>query len=512
MAKIIEFYEYWNSISNYYFNQNDEIDKYLINNYGSLIDDYNEGTSIIYDCLIYDQLTRHYYRKEVSSHIITYFNNKTYNLISKYKYDKEIINNLGINDWIFYMLVLRHTNRREELLYVMNECWERLLIIKDPIPVLLKKFIRATYTRGNFNEEVELVKFEKDNDNYNNYLEILDSISPTYINFNINNNNKIGNYSELYKYSTIIISLSGGVDSVSCLFSLRKIGKKIIAVHINYNNRKETEEEVKFLSTICHYLDVKLYVRKIEEIKREKANKYDLRDIYENYTKKVRYNSYKRVFEIENDDKNQTKPLVVLGHNKDDCLENILTNMAYNNKYENLRGIELETEIDNIIFYRGLIEITKDEIYKFAINNNLPFLKNSTPEWCQRGKIRTSVVPILKKWDNRIIDGLFNMSLVMEELYKNMMRNVKEFEIRSTIKEENLNSESYIYWKNVIFNLFKFYPSNKSLRTLIERLENWKNKKKEINKKTKIIINNRLILLLWKNKEPGMISYEFIIS
>ena len=57
----------------------------------------------------------------------------------------------------------------------------------------------------------------------------------------------------------------------------------------------------------------------------------DLRDIYEAYTKKIRFNCYKKF------DKH---PIVILGHNKDDCFENILTNIAYNSKYDNLKGIE----------------------------------------------------------------------------------------------------------------------------------------------------------------------------
>ena len=92
-----------------------------------------------------------------------------------------------------------------------------------------------------------------------------------------------------------------------------------------------------------------------------------------------------------------------------------------------MRGSDIISEIDGIIFYRPLLNISKNDIYKFALDNNLPFFKNSTPEWCQRGKIRSMVVPVLEKWDNRIIDGLFNLSSIMSELYKNMMINVNEF-------------------------------------------------------------------------------------
>mgnify|MGYP003348497370 CR=1 FL=1 len=69
--------------------------------------------------------------------------------------------------------------------------------------------------------------------------------------------------------------------------------------------------------------------------------------------------------------------------------------------------------------------------------------------------------------------------------------------------------ESESFTLKEIFNLYSFYPSNKSLRALIERINIWKKKEHQINEKTKIIINKKLILLLWKNKKKGMISYEF---
>lgn len=489
------FYNDWYNRRKYWFCLNNENDEYLSSTYGYLIDEYEyTPKTFMMGILIYDQLTRHFYRNQNANHIITYFNQKALKIALEFK--KEEIENLSFDDWCFYMLVYRHTNEPKHLFYVMKEAWEKL--------PLSKSFIKATYNRANFEENLTLISNENKNENFD--IKILDVNSTTNVNANVNANinfniKTIGDYSGLEleenKTKPIIVSLSGGVDSICCLYMIRNLFKetrKIVAVHINYNNREETEEEVKFLSIICKNLEVELYVRKIEEIKRLPCIQNDLRDIYESYTKKVRYNSYRKI------DKN---PLVILGHNKDDCLENILTNVAYNNKYDNLTGIELKTKIDDITFYRPLINISKDEIYKYANTYELPFLKNSTPNWSQRGKIRTNVVPVLEKWDKRLIPGLFNASKVLSDLHLNLKMNVKrEFKMNMKMKIEELNL-SFLYWKYGIFELFKYYPSNKSLTSLIERLETWKNKsnKIDINKKQKIIINKKLELLIWKNKE-----------
>jgi tRNA(Ile)-lysidine synthetase-like protein len=490
-----KFYDDWIDRKQYWFNQNDENDKYLSDNYSHLIDDYSYDIELkpILGILIYDQLTRHYYRNEYSNHILIYFNNKALEIANKHKTEL-FIKNLNINDWSFYMLVYRHSNIRENLLFVMDECWK----LTSEIP---KNFIKATYTRANFKEELDYynypILFDRNILDNDPSLEI--SLKQLY---------KIGKFEKL-NVDIIIISLSGGVDSVVCLYNIHNYYKenvniKIVAIHINYNNRQEVEDEVKFLSCLCFHLDIELYVRKITEINRNKCMLNDLRDIYETYTKKVRFNSYKKLQE------GYKNPVVILGHNKDDCLENILTNIAYNNKYENLLGVEYQTIIDDINFIRPLIDIKKDDIYKFANKHNLPYLKNSTPDWCQRGKIRNEVLPVLEKWDNRIIDGLFNISNILKNYNEILNKSIENFNITEVGEISRLNV-SELYWKYGLHKLFNLYISNKSLKSLIERLELWKNKynKIDINKKTVIIINKNINMIIIKRVNN---NYEYLLT
>jgi len=495
-----EFYNDWFKNSKYWFNSNINFDNYLKNTYGYLIDIYEDNKSKpIYGILIYDQLTRHYYRNEKANHIISYYNRKALEIA---KNEIENLENYIYNEWMFIILVFRHTNEKKHILFAMKEAWKRGS----------KSFIKATYNRANYTEELEYYDCSKDYYNYYNYnKEILDNNPSEEI---LKKTTKyIGDYSKLPKNNLIIVSLSGGVDSISCLYSLVKLygNNRIVAIHINYNNRKETEDECDFLIWYCNKLEIKLYIRTIREIQREEAIKNDMREIYENYTKRVRFNSYKKVFELE---KGIGEPIVILGHNKDDCLENILTNIAYKNKYDNLKGIEIIMKIENINFYRPIIEISKKEIYEYAKIHNLPYLKNSTPIWCQRGKIRTSVVPILEKWDKRIIEGLFNMTGILKDLHINLLLIIdKDFKKRNNININDLNT-SILYWKYGIYKLYNIYVSNKSLNSLIERLKQIKEnyKKKEINKKNKIIINKTINLLIWKSKNENEIIYEFIID
>ena len=493
------YYEWFNNkdIRKHWFKQNDNNDKYLSDKYGDLIDNNNYDNNYekkeIIQILIYDQLTRHYYRNGYNKHIITYFNRKALEIAERNN-NSDFISKLNNEEWMFYMLVYRHTNIKEHLIYVMKEIWRKMPLIPS------KNFIRATYERAVFKENLD--KYEKINDDLIEFdKSILENNSSLYI---INNKQlNIGRFENI-EDDIIIVSLSGGVDSIVCLYNIQYLyskTKRIVAIHINYNNRKETAEEVKYLRCICNILNVELYVRKIDEINRNLCMVNDLRDVYEDYTKKVRYNSYK-IF--------KENPTVILGHNKDDCFENILTNIAYSNKYENLRGIEYKTVIDNITFIRPLIEVPKSEIYKFANIHNLPYLRNSTPNWCQRGKIRYEILPALEKWDMRIIDGLFNLSDILKnynQLLEITLDNFKDND-KGNINKLNL---SKLYWKYGIFKIYKIFISNKSLKSLMERLENWKNKydKIDVNKKTVIIIKKDIEIILIKRLNN---NYEYFFN
>lgn len=133
--------------------------------------------------------------------------------------------------------------------------------------------------------------------------------------------------------------------------------------------------------------------------------------MYESVTKEIRFGLYKQVSEIfseiskENEEISET--LVMLGHNKDDCFENILTNIAMKNNYHNLNGVERLTTINGINLWRPLIDISKKQIIEFAHLKNIPYLNDSTPDWSKRGKIRDIVVPALKHINEDIVNSFF---------------------------------------------------------------------------------------------------------
>ena len=71
----------------------------------------------------------------------------------------------------------------------------------------------------------------------------------------------------------IIVSLSGGVDSMVMLYILRVLTVKyniyLEAFHINYGNRHESDIEEDVIKNYCEALRVKLHVFRFSFIKRK---------------------------------------------------------------------------------------------------------------------------------------------------------------------------------------------------------------------------------------------------
>ena len=109
---------------------------------------------------------------------------------------------------------------------------------------------------------------------------------------------------------------------------------------------------------------------------------------------------------------------VVLGHNQDDCLENIFNNIKKVRSYDNLKGMTEISEDDKVIILRPMLNIQKKDIIEFAKKYKIPHLQNSTPEWSERGMIRERLIPFLNQFDKNIIPGLLKLAETNRDIYK----------------------------------------------------------------------------------------------
>ncbi len=175
------------------------------------------------------------------------------------------------------------------------------------------------------------------------------------------------------------VSLSGGVDSMTMLTLLKLHGTPVHAIHIVYGNRTESEDEYAFLASFCAKLDVPLWVYKIPYLRRA----HNDRTFYESMTRDLRFMTYRACATIT-----RQPPTILLGHIQDDVVENIWTNLAKNQHLDHLPKMK-PTEVQHgVTLLRPLLHYQKSTIYEASTLYSIPYLKNTTPVWCNRGKFR----------------------------------------------------------------------------------------------------------------------------
>ena len=305
----------------------------------------------------------------------------------------------------------------------------------------------------------------------------------------------------------ILVSLSGGVDSMSTCFMLRNWAKNkdidICALHIQYNNRSESSLEYEYLAYWCRNLGIMLYTHSIKDMTRANTD----REMYEKETRNIRFKLYKFLMK-------DYQGGVVLGHIKDDLVENIFRNISMDVNPFQITGMEEISVFDSCTILRPFLNTNKTDIIQFATKYNIPYFYNSTPEWSMRGKFRNELRPLLEKmYGKNICNKFIEYSIKIKEFsewfddeYLNTYiekLTIKDNQILLPFDDNNIKLGS-IFWDRVIqyscTNLKCKKPSPKSLEILYNHIkESRKERRIELNKELYSQFNKDFFSLNLKN-------------
>jgi tRNA(Ile)-lysidine synthetase-like protein len=185
-----------------------------------------------------------------------------------------------------------------------------------------------------------------------------------------------------------IISLSGGVDSMVCLYLAllyRRINPqfRFCAVHINWNQRSESKKEMEFLVNWSWNNNVELITRNYYGLSRSKN-----RAVFERESRALRFDFYKEVMS-----RDEIPGVVFMGHHRGDIVENVFTNMIRGVSFLDLGKMKTVKVVDGVTLVRPFLSIPKDDILDVARNSMLPFFKDTTPDWSNRGAVRRRIFP-----------------------------------------------------------------------------------------------------------------------
>ena len=192
--------------------------------------------------------------------------------------------------------------------------------------------------------------------------------------------------------STLILSVSGGVDSMVLLSILTKGPYNIVVVHFNHLKRDESVIEKDLVRNYCQMNDIPFHYYTISVKSGNFHHQAHQMRIY--YLNEVA-NLYKT-------------PYILTAHHLDDLFENVLIKLTRGSNLLVYAGMQLMHTDGKYTYLKPLLYTSKEDIISFASANNISYLEDSSNEenYYLRNRYRHAVVPIMKQENENLLDQI----------------------------------------------------------------------------------------------------------
>lgn len=186
--------------------------------------------------------------------------------------------------------------------------------------------------------------------------------------------------------SSVLVTCSGGVDSVVLAYLLKDNSRQISIAHCNFKLRAaESDADEKFVQKLAYQLSCPFYAKKFNTEDYAKGKQISIQMA----ARELRYDWFYGLAIKYNYD------YIATAHHLDDNLETFIINLSRGTGIEGLSGIPEAN--DKLI--RPLLIFAKEEIKAYAIKKKWRWREDSSNESTKylRNKIRHNIVPELKE-------------------------------------------------------------------------------------------------------------------
>lgn len=222
-------------------------------------------------------------------------------------------------------------------------------------------------------------------------------------------NQTIINYQMIEANDSILVGVSGGVDSVVLLDILVKLrpvyNLTIFVAHLNHGLRgKAADEDEAFVVNLAEKYNVKVYTKKEDMLAYADANKISS----EEAGRVLRYAFFDEIMQRENIQK------IAIAHNKNDQAETILMRIMRGTGLDGIVGIK---PVNGRII-RPLLFCSRAEIEAFECAEKLNHREDDTNKEniYTRNTIRNQLIPQLENLYNpNLVEGLSRMGQLLAD-------------------------------------------------------------------------------------------------
>jgi len=265
----------------------------------------------------------------------------------------------------------------------------------------------------------------------------------------------------------ILLTISGGIDSMVMLDLFQKANIKIAVAHCNFGLRSnESDGDEKLVFDTCIKNNIEFFTIKFHT----KAFAEEKKISIQMAARQLRYDWFNKIA-LENNCQ-----LIATAHHQNDVAETMLINMTRGTGISGLHGISAKN--NNII--RPLLFTNKVEITAYANENKIAFREDSSNKkddyW--RNKIRHLVIPKLEELNTNVVNNFYQLSkkISADEILINERINELKNKFVSTHKNLvyiDLKIMSHLAVTSLLFNILSEYNFNETV--ILNIIENYEN-------------------------------------
>ncbi|MFR0367726.1 tRNA lysidine(34) synthetase TilS [Candidatus Phytoplasma palmae] len=283
---------------------------------------------------------------------------------------------------------------------------------------------------------------------------------------------------DLNKNNFYIISVSGGIDSMTLLQFLYKEKYKLVVVHFNHLLRKESFKDKLIIQKYCNDNNIPFYY-------------FELKLSSQNIQNESRILRKKKLKEIAFLYKTN---YILTAHQLDDLSETIFFKLSRGSSLLGYAGMQVISKDDDFFFLKPFLYISKQKIIDYALKNKVSFIEDETNNSNKytRNKIRNQIIPFFKSINNNFLKNIKHFHMQMSETYDFIRKKTNIF-LKKNKKKNGFCLKSFlelhdIVQQDIILFLFEKHKINKNfflIKNIIKGIKNFykPNIKWELNKK-----------------------------
>lgn len=192
---------------------------------------------------------------------------------------------------------------------------------------------------------------------------------------------------ELFSHEDkILLTVSGGVDSMVMLSIFVRLGYKVEVAHCNFGLRgEESDEDTAMVIRECERLGIVCHTKRFDT----EGEMARTGDSMEMTARRLRYEWFYELCQTEG------CTVIAVAHHANDSIETFFINLLRGTGLRGLTGIN--RQYGRVV--RPLLYATRKDILEYAVQNHIPYREDSSNRSTKylRNKIRLGLLPLLQE-------------------------------------------------------------------------------------------------------------------